>query len=95
MTPIHIYSPEGSVGRAGTSLAPAPDVLAGRRIAVLDNGKPGADRLLGHLAERLVERTGATYAGSRRKGSAATPCEGDLLQEILKDADLVLTGSAD
>ena len=95
MTPIRIYSPEGSVGSAGTSLAPAPDVLAGRRVAVLDNGKPGADRLLGHLAERLAERTGAAYAGSHRKGSAATPCEEGLLQEILKDVDLVLTGSAD
>ncbi len=91
MARMRIYSPEGSVGRAGTSLAPAPDVLAGRRVAVLDNGKPGADRLLGHLAER----TGAAYAGSHRKGSAATPCEEGLLQEILKDVDLVLTGSAD
>ncbi len=95
MTAIRIYSPDGSVGRAGPVLAPAPEALAGRRILVLDNGKPGADRLLGHLAESLAARTGAIVAGSVRKGSAATPCEGSLFQEIVDGADLVLTGTAD
>ena len=95
MTTIRIYSPEGGVGTEGLSLASTPDVLAGRRIAVLDNGKPGAERLLDHLAERLAARTGAVYAGLRRKGSAATPCEEELFDEIVKDVDLVLTGTAD
>jgi hypothetical protein len=90
-----IYSPEGTTGLVPARLAPPPDVLAGRRIAVLDNGKPGADLLIGCLAERLAERTGAVFAGIRRKGSAATPCEDALLEEIVEDVDLVLTGSAD
>ena len=82
MTAIRIYSPEGSVGRAGPVLAPVPEALAGRRILVLDNGKPGADRLLRHLAESLAARTGAIAAGTVRKGSAATPCEEPLFQEM-------------
>ena len=90
-----IYSPEGTVGAVATTLATPPSPLAGRRIGVLDNGKPGADVLVGHLAERLAERTGAVFAGIRRKGSAATPCEDALLDEIVEDVDLVLTGTAD
>ena len=95
MSPIHIYAPDGCVGVASRTLAPAPTGLAGRRLAVLDNGKPGADRLLGHAAERIAQRTGAHYLGIRRKGSAATPCEPDLLHELETEADLILTGTAD
>jgi hypothetical protein len=47
------------------------------------------------VAERLAERTGAVFTGVRRKGSAATPCEEDLLRELSRDAELVLTGTAD
>jgi hypothetical protein len=39
---IRIHSPEGAIGRPGVAPAQAPAVLAGRRLAVLDNGKPGA-----------------------------------------------------
>ena len=95
MTTLRIYSPEGSVGAESARLAPAPDVLAGGRIAVLDNGKPGAEVLLTQLAERLAERTGAVFAGVRRKASAATPCEPALLGELSQLSDLLLTGTAD
>jgi hypothetical protein len=92
---IRIHSPEGAIGRPGVAPAQAPAVLAGRRLAVLDNGKPGAELLLSRVAERLAERTGAVFTGVRRKGSAATPCEEDLLRELSRDAELVLTGTAD
>ena len=39
---MRILSPEGNVGTRGIALADAPEVLSGRRLAVLDNGKPGA-----------------------------------------------------
>ncbi len=92
---LRIYAPDGVAGDLPAHLAPAPEVLAGRRIAVLDNGKPGAAVLIGHLAARLAERTGAAFAGVRAKGSAATPCEDALFAELVEDADLVLTGTAD
>ncbi|MBW2269704.1 MAG: hypothetical protein JRH16_14110 [Deltaproteobacteria bacterium] len=95
MTPIHIYAPDGNVGVAARALATAPAGLAGCKLLVLDNGKPGAEVLLGHAAERIAQRTGALYLGSRRKGSAATPCEPELLHELEAEADLILTGTAD
>ena len=33
--------------------------MAGLKFLVLDNGKPGADTLLGHTAQRIAARTGA------------------------------------
>lgn len=90
-----IYSPEGEVGSSITTLALFPEVLSGKRVLGLDNGKPGADVLLRRLAEGLAARSGAVVAGIVRKGSAATPCEQSLLEEISARADLVLTGTAD
>ncbi|MDH3687816.1 MAG: hypothetical protein OEP95_16410 [Myxococcales bacterium] len=90
-----IFAPDGAVRSIGSGLAPLPHLRAGCRIGVLDNGKPGADILLERLAERIATRTGATFTGTRRKGSAATPCEEELLATITGDLDLVLTGTAD
>lgn len=91
-----IYSPVGlSNTEAGiTTLAPAPP-LAGRKIAALDNGKAGADHLLTAMAERLAKKTGAEFIGLHRKGTAATPCETPLLETLIAEADVVLTGTAD
>ncbi len=96
MPKISIYSPEGLADHAADD-TPINRVtpLAGRRIAVLDNGKAGADTLLGRMAERLATRTRSEFKGIRRKGSAATPCEPDLLASLAAEADLVLTGTAD
>ena len=92
---MKILSPEGNVGVRGVVLAEAPMVLAGRRVAVLDNGKPGAAMVLSRIAERLVERAGVDFVGVHRKRTAATPCEDALIDEIAEGADLVLTGTAD
>ena len=96
MSEMKIYSPEGlSNADAGiTTLTPNP-TLAGKRIAALDNGKAGANHLLTAMATRLAERSGATFVGLHRKGGAATPCEPDLLETLVREADIVLTGTAD
>ena len=92
---LQILSPDGRVGDRRVSLAPAPEVLAGRRLAILDNGKPGAAHLMERVAERLVERAGVEFVGTRRKRTAATPCQDELIDALTEEADLVLTGSAD
>jgi len=92
---IRILSPEGLVGTAPIELAPSPAVLSGLRLAVLDNGKPGAARLMTRTAERLAARSGLVFAGTKRKRTAATPCEDALIDELVAEADLILTGTAD
>ena len=69
-------------------------VLAGRRIGILDNTKPNAGVLLGRLADRLAERTGATVAHVETK-NAALAAPDDVIARLEKEVDVVLTGSAD
>jgi hypothetical protein len=92
---LRILSPEGRVGDRRIALAASPEVLAGRKLVLLDNGKPGAAQIMQRVADRLVERAGVELVGLRRKRTAATPCADDLIESISAEADLALTGTAD
>jgi hypothetical protein len=95
MSTTRIYAPDGEIGDEPVALAASPPVLTGRRLAILDNGKPGALHLLERAAAQIARRTGAVLVPARRKRTAATPCDPALLVEIAASADVVLTGSAD
>lgn len=95
MTPgLEIVSPEGTVATAPITAAPPVSTLAGRSIAVLDNGKPNARLLLTRIAERLAARTSAEVSVVAAKATAAEPAEPEILRQ-LEAAQVVVTGSAD
>lgn len=93
--PTIVYAPDGKVGTVSVPPVPVPNPLSKLRIAALDNGKPGADAILGAMGAAFARRTGASFVGVQRKGSAATPCEPDLFDRLRAEADVVLTGTAD
>ena len=91
---MEIYAPDGAVGPTAVALARSPAVLAGKRIGILDNTKPNAGVLLGRIAQRLAERTGAEVALVETKNAAlAAPVE--VILRLEERVELVLTGSAD
>ena len=95
---MEIYAPDGAIGRPTFSLAASPAVLTGLRVGVLDNGKPNARLLMQRMAEQLASRTGATVTLVTDKGpahNAATPCSDEVFERLVKEVDLVITGSAD
>lgn len=89
-----IIRPDGPVVDQVHHLAPARRVLAGARIGVLDNRKPNAGLLMTFVAERLAERAGGPAPFVLTK-NAAQPAPREVLDELVREADLVLTGSAD
>jgi hypothetical protein len=91
---MQIYAPDGAVGPLPARLAPPPELLTGRSIGILVNGKPNADVLLQRLGARVAERTGAEVAFMETK-NAALPCEDQVLERLTKEVQVVLTGSAD
>jgi hypothetical protein len=95
---VKIYAPDGGIGGPTRALAPSPQLLTGLRIGVLDNGKPNARELMVRAAEQLASRTGARVALVTDKGAgrnAATPCSDEVLDRLVDDVDVVVTGSAD
>lgn len=91
---MEIYAPEGRRGRPPVSLAPGIPDLFGARLGILDNLKPNAGVLLGRLAERIAERTGAHVTVVETK-NAAVAAPDQVLRRLTKEVELVLTGSAD
>ena len=89
-----IHRPDGRITTPPAVRAPSPPVLSGRRIGILDNRKPNADVLLERLADRLVERTGATVVRTETK-NAAIPCDDQVLGLLAEQVDVILTGTAD
>lgn len=90
---MDVLNPVRSVSNQWKPLARRSPSLRGRRIGVLDNSKPNADRLLGRLAELLVERHGAASITRWRKPGASRPAT--MIDEIARGSDIVLTGSGD
>ena len=89
---MNLLSPLGVTPDTVKPLARRRPSLAGLRIGVLDNSKPNADVLLGRVAERVAERTGASVRRWQKPG-ASNPAR--MLDEIAAAVDVVLTGSGD
>lgn len=95
MGTIKVLSPAG-VGKVGeTALPPLPADLRGKTVGLLDNTKANAELLLARLGELLRERHGVKGVVHRRKANASTPAPPDLLAELARSAEVVLTASAD
>ncbi len=100
-TATRVYSPEGHVAPSSTTLAPAPASLSGKRVVVLDNGKPNAALVMSQISHHLGERAGSYVGPVVKKGpggrsaNAAIPCAPDMFERVLANADVVLTGTAD
>ena len=90
---MKLWSPFSNGQARIARLAPRKASLSGLTIGVLDNGKPNAGALMDRVAELLAARTGAAGVRGWSKPSAARPAE--ILDDIAKGADVVLTGSAD
>jgi hypothetical protein len=96
-----VYLPDSVPGPDATTLAALPASLSGVRVAVLDNGKPNAGVVMVRAAETLAARTGAKVCLVTKKGpqglsaNAATPVARDILDRLVAEADVVITGTAD
>lgn len=96
-----IYRPDSVPGPEIIELARSPKSLAGLRIAVLDNGKPNAGVVMTRVAKTLAARVGAKVTLVTKKGprgesaNAAIPCDPDVFERVVEEADLVITGAAD
>ena len=96
-----VYSPAGVAMKGQpVSLAPRIDTLAGKKIGLLWNHKPGGDVFLSRLAELLEKKyqdveiiklweIDAIGAKFRRKA------EDEVVEQLAKSVDLIIASQAD
>lgn len=90
-----IYDPRGSVAAQMREISPRASSLQGLRLGVLDNTKWNANKLLRALREELAAQHGLKPTGYYRKESFSRFAEPQLLDEIRKQSDLVVTAIGD
>jgi hypothetical protein len=90
---IEIVNPSGipRVGRSRLALRRF-DNLAGKRIGLLDNNKPNADRFLEFVGAQLKERYADIELVTQRK---MTRMEADVLPDLIQRCDVVINAFAD
>jgi len=90
-----IYDPRGSVAAQQCAIAERIDGVKGLRLGVLDNTKWNANKLLRALRDELQTQHGLKATGYYRKESFSRFAEPQLLDEIRKQSDLVVTAIGD
>jgi hypothetical protein len=91
---VRILRPDGEVDQPPRRLAAPRATLAGARIGVLDNLKPNAGLLMLAVADELASRAGSPPPLHLTK-RASLPAPDDHINRLIKEVDLVITGSAD
>ena len=91
-----ILSPEGTSHAKQHRLAPRQfKSLDGVRLGLLGNSKLNADAVLLAVADLLKEKYAIESVVMRSKPSFSKPVDDALAQEIIDNADIVLTGVGD
>ena len=71
------------------------DRLAGKVIGFIDNSKPNFNHLVEDLSQVLIEKHGVKAVIKRRKRSASEGAPEDVMNELVEQADAIITGSGD
>ena len=91
-----ILSPEGTSHAGRHQLAPRRyTTLDGVRLGLLGNSKLNADNVLLAVGDLLQERYAIKSVIMRSKPSFGKPAPDDVVDEILRNADVVVTGVGD
>ncbi len=92
---IPIYDPRGVVEAAPRAPAPRVKKLEGLRLALLDNTKWNANKLLRGVRDRLAARHGFGAVNYYRKESFSLAAAPALIAEIAAANDIVVTAIGD
>jgi hypothetical protein len=69
--------------------------LAGKVVGFIDNAKPNFALLADDLGELLKAKYGVARVIVRRKPSASVPAKPEVIEELSRECDVVITGSGD
>jgi hypothetical protein len=91
----HVYDPRGADGIVTVPIAPRPKTLQGLRLGILDNSKWNANKLLRGASAALGKSVAFSKVTYYVKQSFSKDAAPELIQEIAKNADVVVTAIAD
>jgi hypothetical protein len=88
-------SPEAPVAAAATIAVEKRTGSGGIRIGILDNSKANADHLLQFLLDAAAAELPVSGTVKRRKPAASRPAATEVVEDLAREADFVLSAMAD
>ena len=92
---IRYLNPVQEADVVPASMAPRLKSLEGANLGLLANGKANAANLLAMIGDELTARFKLGRIVAEHKGSAANNCSPDLLDDLMRRCDAVITGNGD
>ncbi|MCC7079710.1 MAG: hypothetical protein IT530_03480 [Burkholderiales bacterium] len=95
MTLQRCVSPEAPVAAAATIALGQRAEGTGIRIGILDNSKANADHLLQFLLDAAGGSLPISATVKRRKPAASRPAAAEIVEDLARETDFVLSAMAD
>ena len=95
MSKVLLVVPEAPVPEAAAAAERRKPGSGGLRLGVLDNSKGNADHLLRFIVEGVKSALPVASVVMTRKGSVSLPAPGDVLDQLTREADFVVSAMAD
>ena len=95
MSKILLVVPEAPVPAAAAAAQARKAAKGGLRLGVLDNSKGNADHLLRFITDGVKAALPVASVVSLRKGSVSLPAPGDILDQLARESDFVVSAMAD
>jgi len=92
---IPVYDPRGVVDAAPLAMSPRVNKLAGLRLALLDNTKWNANKLLRGVRDRLAQKHAFGAVNYYRKENFSLAAAPELIARIVAENDIILTAVGD
>lgn len=90
-----VFDPRGVVEADARTAAARVTALKGKRLAILDNTKWNAGKLLRHIQQQLTADAGLSTVNYYRKHSFSMNAAPELIEEIVANNDVVITAIGD
>jgi len=92
---VTLVVPEAPVPEAAVTAASRKAGKSGLRLGVLDNSKGNADYLLNFIVEGVKAALPVASVVMTRKGNVSLPAPADILDQLTREADFVVSAMAD
>jgi hypothetical protein len=95
MSKVTLVVPEAPVPAPAAAAQGRKAAAGGLRLGVLDNSKGNADHLLRFIVEGVKAVLPVASVVMTRKGSVSLPAPGEVLDQLTREADFVVSAMAD
>ncbi len=92
---ITVMDPRAEAVEVKASMAPRPDSLDGKVVALLDNSKANADKLLRLVGDLVKERFEIRDVKLATKPDASRPAPAEIMDQLARDCDFAIVAVGD